>query len=483
MSSQILLSFCTELASVKDAGGLQYILKQYLKQLLGIKGYSLSIRNFTDNTYIPFLHDLPNNPKVLPYPEPTASLLRSDNPIVLPSSSFWRIGIRLHVAGDPVGFLLINTETIDQRLLKGVSAQISIAISNALHIKEIERQKDEIRRHKKYDLPEEPPPCDNNLELIGAGPEMQKIHQAIDQVAFSDSSVLIMGETGTGKELIAASIHTHSNRKDKRIIKVNCAALPADLVESELFGHEKGSFTGAIDRKIGKFELANNSTLFLDEIGELPPDLQVKLLRAIQEREIERIGGKKTIKVDVRIIAATNRDLQKEVSEGRFRGDLFYRLNVFPIFVPALRDRLEDIPLLVNHFIKKLAAKTGKNGTGISVKALNQLIKHNWPGNIRELENCIERSLLMSPQPVIEQVELPSFRGLLSRTLSQAPLDKSLRDNERDHIIAILRKCHGKVGGTGGAAEILDVNTSTLNSKMRKLGIKRGRFITQTEHE
>jgi transcriptional regulator with GAF, ATPase, and Fis domain len=261
------------------------------------------------------------------------------------------------------------------------------------------------------------------------------------------------------------------------MIKVNCAALPVNLIESELFGHERGSFTGAVERKIGKFELANNSTIFLDEIGELPPDLQVRLLRAIQEKEIERVGGKRTIKVNVRIVAATNRDLQKEVAEGRFRSDLYYRLNVFPIFVPALRDRLEDIPLLVSHFIQKLAGKTGKNVTGISAKALEHLVKHNWPGNIRELENCIERSLLLSDLPVIERVALAGFGGLLSRAGGQGTICKTLRENERDHIIAILKKCNGKVGGRDGAAEILDVNTSTLNSRMRKLGIQRGRLI------
>jgi transcriptional regulator with GAF, ATPase, and Fis domain len=323
----------------------------------------------------------------------------------------------------------------------------------------------------------------NYREIIGAGAEMQKIYQAIGQVAFCNSTVLILGETGTGKELIARAVHDNSTRKNKRMIKVNCAALPVNLIESELFGHERGSFTGAVDQKIGKFELANNSTLFLDEIGELPSGLQVKLLRAIQEREIERVGGKRTIKVNVRIIAATNRDLQKEIDEGRFRSDLYYRLNVFPIFVPALRDRLEDIPLLVSHFIQKLAGKTGKNVTGISAKALERLMRHNWPGNIRELENCIERSLILCAGPVIERVELPGPGDLLSRAAGHGTVCKTLHENERDHIIAILKKCNGKVGGSGGAAEILEVNTSTLNSRMRKLGIQRGRLIGQTEHE
>jgi len=521
MTSTLLWEIFNELATVRDINGLQYILKQYLRQLLRVSAYIITIRNAHDNTYGYFLHDWPtDDPKdesakgIVDSKMPiavdmTAAILRSDDPVTFnihavikthkytfPAAAFWRaagveniLGIRLKAAGEDIGILWLQATKANHRLLKGIAAQIAIAISNVLRGRVIERQMEEIRRYKerlgneKPDLQEEPGTNNDHSELIGAGPEMQKIYQAIREVAFCDSTVLILGETGTGKELIARAIQDNSTRKNKRMIKVNCAALPANLIESELFGHERGSFTGAVDRKIGKFELANNSTLFLDEIGELPPDLQVKLLRAIQEREIERVGGKRTIKVNVRIVAATNRDLQKEVAEGRFRSDLYYRLNVFPIFVPALRHRLEDIPLLVGHFIQKLAGKTGKNVTGISARALDRLTKHNWPGNIRELENCIERSLLMSNRPVIERVELPGFGGLLSRTVGNDTICRTLHENERDHIIAILKKCHGKVSGSGGAAEILDVNTSTLNSRMRKLGIQRGRLIGQTEYE
>jgi formate hydrogenlyase transcriptional activator len=482
-----LLSFSYDLATIKDIPGLRHMLKQYLKQLLRISAYLITIRNAHDNTYGYFLHDGPaDDPKVPIAPHMTAAVLRSDEPVTFPGNI---LGIRLKAAGEDTGILWLRAVKFDRPLLKGISAQIAISISNVVSCGEIERQMEEIHRYKrrldseKHDLPEEPGANDDHRELIGAGPEMQKIYLAIGQVALSDSTVLILGETGTGKELIARAIHGNSNRKNKRMIKLNCAALPVNLIESELFGHERGSFTGAVDRKIGKFELANGSTLFLDEIGELSPDLQVKLLRAIQEREIERVGGKRTIKVNVRIVSATNRDLQKEVAEGRFRSDLYYRLNVFPIFVPALRDRLEDIPLLVSYFIQKLAEKTGKSVTGISKKALDHLMKHNWPGNIRELENCIERSLLIGTHPVIERVELPGFGGLLSGNVGNGAICKTLHENERDHIIAILKKCKGKVGGSGGAAEILDVNSSTLNSRMRKLDIKRGRFIEQTEHE
>jgi len=322
----------------------------------------------------------------------------------------------------------------------------------------------------------------NYAELIGTGPSMQQIYRSIKQVAFCDSTVLILGETGTGKELVARAIHSHSTRSNQQMIKVNCAALPANLTESELFGHERGSFTGAVDRQIGKFEQANNSTLFLDEIAELPLNLQVKLLRVLQEKEIDRIGGKYPITINVRIIAATNRDLKKEVDEGRFRSDLYYRLHVFPIFVPALRHRLEDIPLLANHFIQKLTARLGKKITGITAKAMDLLMKHDWPGNIRELENCIERSILLSATPVIEWVILPSG-SVLSKVVSHSTRCKTLYENERDHIIAVLKKCNGKVGGKDGAAAILNVNTSTLHSRMRKLGIKRERFISLANYE
>jgi transcriptional regulator with GAF, ATPase, and Fis domain len=498
----LLLSFSNDLATVKDINGLRFMLKQYLKQIFRIREYIITIRNGQDNTYGYFLHDwstddpgdeggrLIVDPKMSITSDMTAAVLRSDEPVTFRVPSFWRttgmeniLAVRLKVAEDDIGILWLQAFKADKRLLRGISAQIAIAISNAANCREIERQTEEIRGYKRrlenenYDLPEEAHRYDDHGEIIGEGPEMKKIYQAIGQVAFCNSTVLILGETGTGKELIARAVHGNSARKNKRMIKVNCAALPVNLIESELFGHERGSFTGAVERKMGKFELANNSTIFLDEIGELPPDLQVRLLRAIQEKEIERVGGKRTIKVNVRIVAATNRDLQKEVAEGRFRSDLYYRLNVFPIFVPALRHRLEDIPLLVSHFIQKLAGKTGKNVTDISAKALEHLVKHNWPGNIRELENCIERSLLLSDRPVIEQVELAGFGGLFSSAAGQGTICKTLRENERDHIIAILKKCNGKVGGSGGAAEILDVNTSTLNSRMRKLGIRRGRLI------
>ncbi|HVU93991.1 MAG TPA: sigma 54-interacting transcriptional regulator [Puia sp.] len=309
-------------------------------------------------------------------------------------------------------------------------------------------------------------------EIVGSSPVLQRVFQSIGQVAGTTSTVLILGETGTGKELIARAIHNGSPRKDKPMIKVNCAALPANLVESELFGHEKGSFTGAVDRRIGKFELADNSSIFLDEIGELPPELQAKLLRAIQEKEIERIGGRTTIRTDARIIAATNRRLQEEVDAGRFRTDLYYRLNVFPIHLPPLRERREDIPALTAHFIAKYARRSGKKITGIAPAALRQMSVYHWPGNIRELEHLVERSILMTQGPIIREIHLPvdnKENGIAEQPETTAI--KSLEDNERDHILGVLRKTKGRIRGKGGAAEILKLPPTTLHSRMKKLGI------------
>ncbi len=310
---------------------------------------------------------------------------------------------------------------------------------------------------------------DSNKEIVGTSKEIQNIYHLITLVASTNSSVLILGETGTGKELVARAIHNASNRRNKIMIKVNCAALPANLIESELFGHEKGSFTGAIERRIGKFELADNSTLFLDEIGEMPIDLQVKLLRAIQEKEIERIGGKESIKVNVRIIAASNRNLQNEVKEGKFRSDLYYRLNVFPILIPSLRERKDDIPILSNHFLAKSAKNIGKKINSISAEVMEELISYNWPGNVRELEHLIERSVILN-NDIIKEIHLPQIeRNELNVNKRNAV--KTIHENERDHILSVLKRCNGKKGGTDGAAALLGIPVSTLNSKIKKLGI------------
>jgi len=307
--------------------------------------------------------------------------------------------------------------------------------------------------------------------IVGKSKALQQVIEKVKVVAPTDTSVLVIGESGTGKEKVAHAVHELSDRKSKPIVVVNCAALPHSLIESELFGHEKGSFTGANTQRIGKFEQADGGTIFLDEIGELPLDSQVKLLRVLQEKEIERLGGNKTIKVNVRIVAATNRSLEKEVAEGRFRLDLYYRLNVFPIELPPLRERKEDIELLATFFMNKYAAASRRNITAISEHASEQLLNYHWPGNIRELEHLMERTVLLAKTNTIENFDLP--KTVEVQTVNPGPL-KSMEEMERDHIMNALQSCNGKVSGTGGAAELLKIQPQTLYSKMKKLGIDKG---------
>jgi DNA-binding NtrC family response regulator len=309
--------------------------------------------------------------------------------------------------------------------------------------------------------------------IIGSSHLLLNVFDHIAQVAPFDTSVLILGESGTGKEKIADCIHNLSPRKCKALIKVNCATLPATLIESELFGHEKGSFTGANEKRIGKFEQANGGTIFLDEIGEMPGDLQVKLLRVLQEKEIEPIGSRAPIKINVRIIAATNRNLEKEVADGRFRLDLYYRLNVFPMVLPPLRERTEDLPALAHHFINYYNHKSGKKITGLSDKVLMNMMAYHWPGNIRELENLIERSVLLAKGTIIEDISLPAAQKMEISTETQGFHMKTIHENERDYIISVLKKSHGRIWGAGGAAEILNIPPTTLKSKMKKLGIQK----------
>lgn len=310
-------------------------------------------------------------------------------------------------------------------------------------------------------------------KIIGNSHLLLNVFDQVTQVAPMNTSVLIEGESGTGKERIADCIHQLSPRKEKALVKINCATLPATLIESELFGHEKGSFTGALEKRIGKFEQANSGTIFLDEIGEMPLDLQVKLLRVLQEKEIERIGGRAPIKIDVRIIAATNRNLEKEVAEGRFRLDLYYRLNVFPITLPSLRDRKEDIPILTTYFINQYSRKAGKKILGVSHKVARNMAAYNWPGNIRELEHLIERYVLLAKGNIIEDISLPALNRTQVNVSTEEKQTKSIHENEREYILSILKKSRGKIYGPGGAAELLNIPPTTLSSKMKKLGIKR----------
>ena len=311
-------------------------------------------------------------------------------------------------------------------------------------------------------------------DIKGNSPGMIAVLNNMKIVGNSDISVLILGESGTGKELVAQCIHRLSARAAKPFIVVNCAALPANLIESELFGHEKGAFTGASEKRIGKFEQGNEGTVFLDEIGELPLDLQVKLLRVLQEKEIEPIGGKKK-NVDVRIIAATNRKLEDEVAAGRFRLDLYYRLNVFPISIPPLRERKEDLLLLADHFLQLFSKKERKTVTKLADHVIPDLLNYAWPGNIRELENLMARSVLLATDGIVNSIEFPFSAQNNSAILTKSGT-RTIIDNEREYILSILKKCHGKLHGYNGAAKIMDINVSTLRSRMKKLGIEKDKY-------
>ena len=337
-------------------------------------------------------------------------------------------------------------------------------------LKELEALKNKLEEENVYLKSEV---CEVRLfsDMIGTSNALRYVQTRVEQVASTDATVLIMGETGVGKELVARAIHENSNRADKPFIKVNCAAMPTSLVESELFGHERGAFTDAIQQRKGRFELADTGTLFLDEISELPQDTQAKLLRVLQDGEFERVGSARTLKADVRIIAATNRDLNAEVADGWFRADLFYRLNVYPITVPPLRKRREDIPLLVEHFISLIAPRIGKHIYTVPRQIMAQLKAYDWPGNIRELRNVVERSIITSPNSTLH---VPDDL-LTEKQLSSAEFGSSISLDEvqHQHILAILKKTDGKIEGPGGAAEILQLKPSTLRHRMKKLGVKR----------
>ena len=314
-------------------------------------------------------------------------------------------------------------------------------------------------------------PGKDGYQIVTQSKAMLNVLEHIKLAGPSETTVLILGESGTGKELVAKALHKNSNRNVKPLVIVNCGALPATIIESELFGHEKGSFTGAFEKRIGKFEEADGGTIFLDEIGELPGDLQVKFLRVLQQKEIQPVGGK-TKTINVRIIAATNRHLDEEVAAGRFRMDLYYRLNVFPILIPPLRERKEDILLLANSFISKFADMERKIISGFSAEVVHKMENYEWPGNVRELENLMQRTVLLTKGPFVTEFYLNP--ELVKKNSTDIKL-KSITENERDHIIAILKSCHWKVYGPGGAAEILKMNVSTLNSRMKKLGIEKDR--------
>jgi formate hydrogenlyase transcriptional activator len=375
----------------------------------------------------------------------------------------------------------------DVELLQQVSAQIAIAVENALAFKQIDALKDTLAKEKLY-LEEEIRSEFNFEEIVGDSPALKRTLAQVEVVAAAGTAVLITGETGTGKELIARAIHNLSPRRERTFVKINCAAIPGGLLESELFGHERGAFTGALTQKIGRFELADRGTLFLDEIADLPLDLQPKLLRVLQEQEFERLGSNRTQRVDVRIVAATNSDLSKLVAERTFRSDLFYRLNVFPIHIPALRERSEDVPHLVRYFVQKFSRSLNKAVAYIPAEAMDALSSYSWPGNIRELENFMERAVLLSPgkelrvpiselKPVASAGESGADSSSSSTSLtsltSSPPSISTLEDAERQHILRALRQTEWRIAGAKGAAVILGMKRTTLQARMRKLGIRR----------
>lgn len=399
--------------------------------------------------------------------------------------------IPLVAMGDSIGTFTVWSETknryseADAELLQEVANQIALVIANMKSYEEIAFLKARLEKENVY-LQEEIRTEHNFEEIVGNSTALLDLLRRVDQVAPTDSSVLIYGETGTGKELIARAIHNRSLRKSRPLVKVNCSAISAGLVESELFGHVKGAFTGAFERRIGRFELADGGTIFLDEVGELPLETQVKLLRVLQEREFEPVGSSRSVHVDVRIIAATNRSLRESINAGTFRSDLYYRLNVFPLKVPPLRERSADIPQLAMFFLSRYSRNLGKRMEGVSAAATERFSTYSWPGNVRELQNVIERAVILSPGPLLE-VDTDLMSVSTSETLHDitrkvaevvqpiepAPALKTLDEVERDHISAVLLQTRGVIEGANGAAKTLGMHPNTLRHRMEKLGIKR----------
>src|SRR5215813_8006840 len=361
----------------------------------------------------------------------------------------------------------------DGRVLSQVAKQLAIAVENALAYREIDVLKNKLQEEKLY-LEEEIRTEYNFEEIIGSSPALKRALQDVETVARTDSTVLICGETGTGKELVARALHNLSSRTEHTLVKVNCAAIPTGLLESEMFGHERGAFTGAVEQRKGRFELAHRGTIFLDEVEEIPLELQPKLLRVLQEQEFERLGSGKTITVDVRVIAATNADLAQMVAEKKFRSDLYYRLNVFPIVLPALRERAQDISLLVHFFAQRFAQQMKKPIKTIPADTIAKLTAYNWPGNIRELQNLIERAVILSRGSVLE-VPLGELKKPANELLLNQVGAVTLEAVEREHIMKVLREAGWVIGGNAGAAVRLGLNRTTLNNRMRKLGITRPR--------
>src|SRR5258708_3580319 len=497
---QALLAVSEAIVSHRDLSALFHELAGGLHQVVHFDYLGLALHEATSNTMRIQLLEGPEptplpSPSVIPLEEEPAGWVWQTQQACIfsnvPEEKRWpralerakRYGVQsschlpLTTARRRLGILVFGCkeafayETADVGFLQLVANQVAVAVENAIAIQEIEALKDQLAKENAY-LEEEVRTEHNFGELIGESAALRRVLKEAETVAPTGSTVLIRGESGTGKELIARALHDLSPRQGRTFVKLNCAAIPTGLLESELFGHEKGAFTGAIAQKIGRFELANGGTLFLDEVGDIPLELQPKLLRVLQEQEFERLGSTRTLKVDVRLVAATNRDLARMVADGRFRSDLYYRLTVFPIALPPLRRRAARIPRLVRHFTQRFARRMGRQIETIPAAIMDALVSYPWQGNVRELQNVIERAVILSPGPALQ---IPP--GDLQSAVTQAPEPTAaavtLAEAERQHIFAALRDTGWVVGGPKGAADRLGMKRSTLYQKMTKLGISR----------
>jgi formate hydrogenlyase transcriptional activator len=503
---QLLLDLTNRVASHLN---LREVLREISAQIRGVMhcdGVGIGLPSPENGRFRIYVLDFPNAPAELEEgyepddDSPVMAVFRSGEPVILTGEDTKRLkigaahGIRssVHVPltgrGAVVGVLSLGAQREhtfsgdDLAFLTQVARQLALAIENALAYGEVSEQKQKLTLEKLY-LEDELRSEGKFEEIIGRSESLRRVLDQIATVAPTDSTVLIYGETGSGKELIARAVHNLSTRKSGAFVKLNCAAIPTGLLESEMFGHERGAFTGAISQRIGRFELANRGTIFLDEIGDIPLELQPKLLRVLQEREFERLGSTRTMRSDARLIAATNRDLDQFVAEGKFRSDLYYRLNVFPVRVPALRERPEDIPLLVRHFVQQFSRSLGKAIDAIPAETMTALTRYPWPGNIRELQNVIERAVILTngsvlsvhiddlraPGPPAAPLSTPN--GHAAPTASRQHLRSALDESERQQIIAALEKSNWIVAGSEGAAARLGLKRSTLQSRMQKLGI------------
>lgn len=495
-----LINLSESIASITTRESLHDVINSKFKKTLGFSHLVILIEDIPQKGYKLFYHS--NNVDYQKHKDDHynaslkifTSVLNSPEPVILSKNDFKKIVATLSCIENVLktnassfvscsipsqhfnGVLFIGFETDNVpgknrlHLLQRLSVQLGITLTNILSSEKnafVSRFSTDVVHVSENETT-------SNMGIIGNSEPINKVRSLIKIVGNTESTVLINGESGTGKELVAKAIHNNSERNTKPLIKINCAAIPKDLLESELFGHEKGSFTGATTRKIGKFAQAHQGTLFLDDICEMPIELQAKLLRVLQEKEIQPIGSSKSIAVDTRIIAASNKDLLEEIGMGNFRADLFYRLNVFPIELPPLRERIDDILDLTRFFIKRYCVKNKKPVKTIATKTLDTLYIHNWPGNVRELEHTIERAVLLSPEKIIKEVYISNYADQNSPITNNGI--KTWTEFEKDYILSVIKYCRGKISGPNGAAMLLNIPSTTLTSKMERLGIKKRHF-------